>query len=130
MLVVGHIDMEKYSCVTTDIATDEVILTEERIAHIRQRHPGDYERYMQYIPEIVSNPDYIIEDDRPYTAMCLKCFFDREARTYIRLALRLVTPEDTAGFKNSIITFMKTNKKEYGRLLRNKKILYRLYREE
>ena len=112
MLVVGHIDMEKYSCVTTDIATDEVILTEERIAHIRQRHPGDYERYMQY------------------TAMCLKCFFDREAHTYIRLALRLVTPEDTAGFKNSIITFMKTNKKEYGRLLRNKKILYRLYREE
>ena len=65
MLVVGHIDMEKYSCVTTDIATDEVILTEERIAHIRQRHPGDYERYMQYIPEIVANPDYIIEDDRP-----------------------------------------------------------------
>ena len=34
MLVVGHIDMEKYSCVTTDIATDEVILTEERIAKL------------------------------------------------------------------------------------------------
>ena len=34
VLVVGHIDMEKYSCVTTDIATDEVILTEERIAKL------------------------------------------------------------------------------------------------
>lgn len=59
--VVGKIDQEIYQCITNDIVTDEVIITDERIEHIKERHPNDYERFCSYIPEMISNPDYIIE---------------------------------------------------------------------
>lgn len=33
--VVGKIDQEIYQCITNDIVTDEVIITDERIEHIK-----------------------------------------------------------------------------------------------
>lgn len=69
---IGKIDKNIYKCVDEDIATDEVIITDERIAHIKERHPNDYERFYSYIPEIISNPDYIIETTKPNTAVILK----------------------------------------------------------
>ena len=44
MYRVGNIDKEIYKCITDDITTDEVIITDERIAHINDRHPNDYEK--------------------------------------------------------------------------------------
>lgn len=41
--IVGKIDKNIYKCITTDIVTDEVIITDERIQHIKERHPNDYE---------------------------------------------------------------------------------------
>lgn len=38
MLVVGHIDLDIYKCVSKDIITKEVIITEERIEHINLRN--------------------------------------------------------------------------------------------
>lgn len=120
---VCDLDIEKYKCVTPDIQTSEVIVTDERIKHIQERHPEDFERYSGYLKEIVEKPDYIIEDTRPNTAMVLKQI--EEQGEHFRVALRLVTPTDNPGYKNSIITFMKIREKEWRRLLRNKKILYK-----
>lgn len=44
------------------IITDKVIITDERIKHIKSRHGGDYEEYITYIPEVIGNPDYILQD--------------------------------------------------------------------
>lgn len=120
---VGRIDRKLYSCVAPDILTDEVVITDERIAHIKERHPNDYEDYSAYIPQMIADPDYIIEDTRPYTGMILKSF--EENGRFFRLCLRFVTPQDDPGFKNSIITFMKIRKKEWNRLLNNKTVLYK-----
>ncbi|MEG2642047.1 MAG: phage minor head protein, partial [Eubacterium sp.] len=46
---IGKIDKSIYSVVTPDIRTDEVIITDERIQHIKDGHPNDYERYSMYI---------------------------------------------------------------------------------
>lgn len=120
---VCDLDIKKFQCVTPDIRTSEVIITDERIEHIRQRHPEDFERYSGYLKEIIEKPDYIIEDPRPGTAMLLKEI--REQNERFRLALRLITPTDNPDYKNSIITFMKIREKEWQRVLRNKKILYK-----
>ena len=72
MHLIGKLDKEIYKCVTEDIVTDEVIITDNQIGHIRERHPNDYERFAQYFSEIVSAPDYIIETNKPYTALILK----------------------------------------------------------
>lgn len=76
MYIVEKIDKNIYSCVTKDILCDEVVITDERIEHIKERHPNDYSRLYSYIYiyiyEIISNPDYIISSDKPHTAVILK----------------------------------------------------------
>ena len=123
MYKIGVIDIDIYKCITKDIKSNEVIITEERIQHIKDRHPNDYEKYCGYMKEIVSNPDYIIEANKTNTALLLKSF--SEGGEQFKTILRIVTSCDNPAFKNSIITFMKINDKEWQRLLRNKKILYK-----
>lgn len=121
--IVGKINVEIYKCVTEDIVTDEVIITDERIQHIKNRHPNDYERYFKYMKEIVEKPEYIIEANKPNSALILKSF--EEEGIPFKTILRLVASSDNIEFKNSIITFMKINEKEWERLIKNKKILYK-----
>lgn len=44
------------------IQTDEIIVTNERIDHIKERHPEDYNLFEKYGKESVSSPDLIIKD--------------------------------------------------------------------
>lgn len=115
---VGTIDREIYKCITEDIVTDEVIITAERIQHIKDRHPEDYERYCGYLKEIIEEPQYIVETAKPDTALILKEFVDGTEQ--FKTVLRLKTSRDRPEYKNSIITFMKINDKEWSRILRNK----------
>ena len=120
---VGKIDREIYKCITADIRTDEVIITDNQIQHIKIRHPNDYERFSEYFGEIVSNPDFIVETSKPNTALILKEIFAENEQ--FKTVLRLATSADNKEYKNSIITFMKIDAKEWNRLLRNKTILYK-----
>ena len=121
--IIGKIDRSIYSCITDDIATDEVIITDVQIRHIKDHHPNDYERFSKYFSEIVAMPDYIIRGNKPYTAVILKEIADGEKR--FQTILRLCTSKDPDGFKNSIITFMKIDEKRWKRYLRTKEILYK-----
>lgn len=123
MYLVGKIDIEIYNCITKDITTDEVIITDERIQHIKGHHPNNYEQYYSYMRSIIENPEYIIEANKPNTALILKSFSN--GNETFKTVLRLITSSDNSKFKNSIITFMKINEKEWNRLLKNKKILYK-----
>ena len=106
---IGKIDIEKYKCVTEDIQTDEVIITDKQIEHIKDRHPNDYERYFRYVKEIIQDPDYILEASKPNTAFVLKHIIDN-GKNY-QLILRLKTSDDPENYKNSVITFLKDEKK-------------------
>lgn len=121
--VIGQIDIDIYSCITEDIVTREVIITDNQIQHIKERHPNDYERFSVYFGQIVSNPDYLIKTNKPNTALILKEV--HEADESFKTVLRLATSSDDPTYKNSIITFMKIDDKEWNRLLRNKEILYK-----
>ena len=123
MLYIGKLDIEIFRCVTADIQTDEVIITDERVQHIKERHPNDFERYCQYMREIIENPEYIVEANKPKSALILKTF--TEGEDVFKTVLRLITSDDDPAFKNSIITFMKIDDKEYKRLVKNKKVLYK-----
>lgn len=123
MYLVGKIDIEIYNCITKDITTDEVIITDEMIQHIKEHHPNNYEQYYSYMRSIIENPEYIIEANKPNTALILKSFSN--GNETFKTVLRLITSSDNSKFKNSIITFMKINEKEWNRLLKNKKILYK-----
>lgn len=120
---VGKIDQSIYTCITKDIKSDEVIITDERIRHIKNRHPNDYEKYYNYMRQIIEKPDFIIEANKANTALILKSFYDGNEQ--FKTILRLITSSENSNFKNSIITFMKINEKEWNRLIKNKKVLYK-----
>ena len=120
---VTRLDIEKYRCVSENITTDEVIITDERIQHIKERHPNDFERYERYLAEIVEDPDYILESAWPHTAFLLKEVCDVDER--FQMILRLKVTGDPEGYKNSIITFLMVSEKKWDKYLRNKMILYK-----
>ncbi len=123
MYTVGRIDRNIYKCVTEDIVTDEVIITDERIAHIQERHPNDYERFCRYIPEILEDPDYIIEAAKPNTAVILKEIENQGEK--FKLILRIKVKSDPVEYKNSIMTFWHVGETTWRKSLKNKKILYK-----
>ena len=123
MHIIGKIAPLIYNCITDEITSTDVIITENLIQHIKERHPNDYERFSGYIPQIIENPDYILEDKRPATALVLKQIEESGGR--FRLALRLVTENDNPEYKNSVVPFLKIREKEWNRLVKNKKILYK-----
>lgn len=121
--VVGKINRNIYSVVSPHIQTDEVIITDERIAHIQKRHPNAFEQYAKYIQKIIEEPDYILEANKPNTAFVLKEFTENDKR--FQLILRLAVEGEQPGYKNSIITFLNVEEKRYRRYLRTKNILYK-----
>lgn len=71
MHFVGKLNKEIFCCISEDIRTDEVIITEERIQHVNDRHPGEHEKIKEYLKEAVENPDYIIADKHPDTGLII-----------------------------------------------------------
>ena len=120
---IGKLDKSIYKCVTEDIQSEDVIITEKQVEHIKTHHPNDYERYFQYAESIISDPDYILEANKPNSAFLLK-HIEENNKNY-EIILRLKTSNDPAEYKNSIITFLKVEEKRYQRYLRTKKILYK-----
>lgn len=120
---IGKIDKEIYKVVTPDICTDEVIITDRQIQHIKERHPNDYERFVKYFEEALSCPDYILEANKPNSAMVLKEIELNNEK--IKIILRLHTSTDPEGYKNSIITAQRVKERRYKQYIRNGKILYR-----
>ena len=63
MHTIGRINKSIYSCITEDIVTDEVIITDNQLQHILDRHPEVYKEVTDYLNDIISAPDFIIKDN-------------------------------------------------------------------
>ena len=122
MLHIGKIDIKIYSVITQDISSDDIIITDERIEHIKNRHPKDIELFYRYIREIIESPDYILEANRPNTAFVLKNIAENNRN--FQVIVKLKTSAESNEYKNSIITFLQINENKYKRYLKYKKILY------
>ena len=122
MQIVGRVDLNRFKALFPDITTDEVIITEERIVHIETRHPGTYSKYGQYIPEILADYKYMLEDDLPNTVLLLKQL-EYVNGTRLGLVLRLQTSRDNPTYVNSIISMWKVDADRWRTYGRSKKII-------
>lgn len=119
---VCKLDAEFYRLFVPDIASDEVIITDRAIAHIKAGHPGDYEIFEKFFAEIVAAPDYIFDTGTSNRLMLIK---EIELEDNIaKLILQIRTSSEPEGYKNSIVTFNSISDKRYRQYIRNKKILY------
>lgn len=122
MYPVGKIDRNIFSCITEDIVTDEVIITDNQIQHILQRHPEAFEKILNQLELTITEPDFIIEDKHPNTGLVIK---QVETNTEsIQVVLRICTSKDEPGYKNSVISCWQISESRLQNYLRNKRILY------
>lgn len=122
LLFVGKIDVNIYKCITEDIVTDEVVITNNQIEHIKERHEDAFENVLANMKEIIEAPDYIIEDRRENTGLIIKKI---ESNDNLQMVLRICTSKDMKGYKNSIISSWRISEKRLQNYLRNKRILYK-----
>lgn len=119
----GILNWEIYDCISTNHVTDEVIITEEQLMHIRQRHPEAYIDTVHYVREILENPDYILKDKRPNTGLVIKKIINTKENSL--LVLKIITSDDNKNYKNSVITSWKITEKRLNNYLRNKDVIYK-----
>ena len=120
---VCRLSKDLYSVIAPDITTDEVIITDTQISHIKDRHPEDYRLFVRYGASMIASPDYIMEANKPFSAVILKEVEENGKK--LKLILRLKTPADPNDFKNSVITFQSINDRRFRRYVNNGKILYK-----
>ena len=119
----GILDWIIYDSISNDHITDEVIITEEQIKHIRERHPEAYMDTIHYVKEILDSPDYIFKDKRPNTGLVVKRI--RNNKENVLLVLKIITSVNEKNYKNSIITSWKVTEKRLNNYLRNKELVYK-----
>ena len=119
----GRLAWNIYDCISSNHITDEVIITEEQMMHIRERHPEAYTDTMHYVREILDDPDYIFRDKRPNTGLVVKKIFNDEESSL--LVLKIITSDDNKDYKNSVLTSWKITEKRLNNYLRNKDIIYK-----
>lgn len=120
---VGKIDRDIYKCITEDIVTDEVVITESQIQHILDRHPEVYKEILNYLSKIIQKPDFIIKDKHENTGLIIKRI--KTKKEYAQIVLRICTSCDNPNYKNSVISCWEISEKRLQNYLRNKTILYK-----
>lgn len=119
---IGKLDINIYSCVASEVSTDDVIITDERIQHIKDHHPGHFEIIEPFLPDAIRNPDYILAD-MANTGLILKLVEEDGLR--FQMVLRVHTSADPVCFRNSIISAWRISESRWNNYLRNKTILYK-----
>lgn len=118
----GRIDIQVFSKEFGRIQTDEIIVTNERIAHIRERHPEDYNLFEKYGYESVKSPDLIIKDLKH----CGTVFMVKKLpETNLNVVVRVVLETDDSKLKNSVMTFYRIREKNLKKLIEKNRLLYK-----
>lgn len=120
---VCKLNKELYQVVSPNVEADDVIITDQQIEHVNEGHPNNYERFNPYLPSVIADPDYILEGNKPNTALVLKSV-EIEGQI-LEVVLRLRVTGDPEDYKNSIISMWGLSEKRFNRLLRRGKILYK-----
>ena len=103
------------------LRTTEVVVTEERAAHIRERHPEDFALFEQYGAETVCSPDLLILDEKHVgTVFAVR----RLAESNLNVVVRLALETDQKEYKNSVMTFYRLRDRNLKKLLEKNRLLY------
>ncbi len=124
MQYIGKINRKQLGKYRKKLVTDEVVLTNERIKHIKEHNPGDYEKYAIYILQIIGNPDYIINDNKNLDTLLYIKRIEEDSKN-VQIVVKLNTNKNEKGKKNTILTLWKIKDRTYKQLLRNKEIIWK-----
>lgn len=70
-------------------AGQAIMLGESNIAHMKSKHPGDYAQFGAYIPQILSDPDYVGQNPADGSIEYVKEFVIEGA--FVKVAVRVAS---------------------------------------
>ena len=118
----GKIDVQPLEAEFGKLRTDEIIVTDERLEHIKIRHPEDFELFEKYGADAVTSPDVILKDQKNQgTVFMVK----KLEETNLNVIVRLVLETDDEKYKNSVMTFYRIRQKNLDKLEKKNKVLYK-----
>ena len=124
VLHICKVDLDIYECISIDIASDEVIITDKQFEHIRHSHPEIGSINLLSIGDALLNPDYIFRDNKnPNTGIVVK-HLRNPNQNNILVVMRVATFVDT-GLLNSVISSWTISEKKLNNYIRNKELLYK-----
>ena len=120
--LLGKIDLRPLVKTFGEIQTNEVIVTDERMEHIMERHPQDYKLFLEYGVSTVTNPDLIIKDGKcDGTIFMVK----RLADPNINVVVRVELSTDKKGLKNSVMTSYRLRDRNLKKMMERNEVIYK-----
>lgn len=120
----GELNRKIYECISPDIDTNRVIITDKQLDHIADHHPEAYDETLIELKSTLTDPDYIIKDDKhSNTGLVIKSIpYDND---YLHIVLKICTNSQNGKLANSVISGWKISESRLRNYLRNKTILYK-----
>lgn len=104
--------------------TDEVILRNERLKHIKDRHPEVVEILKKDFDKIIKDPNYILKDNKNGdTVWCIKRIEEKNMNMVIKLSIS--DKKEHSTYLNSVITAHMLDKKRLDKVLIKKQKIYK-----
>jgi hypothetical protein len=124
IIELGSLNIDIYKCITSNIDTDRVIITDNQLEHIAEHHPDAYDETLIELKSTLSNPEYIFKDDKHNdTGLVVKSI--KTDNTYLYIVLRVCTNSKNGKIANSVISGWKISQSRLNNYLRNKLLLYK-----
>ena len=122
MYYIGKIDLNKIGKYKNKVATDEVVLTDERKRHILNNHSNDYEKIIKNISRVILNPREILEDHKNNNTLL---FVDKLEQNNLNVIIKLSTINNDKHPKNSVMTAWIIRDSNLKKLRKKNKIIYK-----
>ena len=127
MQYIGRVDREKLGKYKKLIITDKVLISEERLIHMKEHHPELTDNEIIYISETIKNPDYIFDDRKNIdTILMVKDNNNKNYITVVKLNTNICFKEKS----NTVISFWNISNKKLRQFIRNEEIIYKILDNE
>lgn len=122
IIELGKLDTQPLEIEFGKLKTDELIVTNERIEHIKFRHPEDFILFEKYGLSVVVKPDFIIKDEKNKNTIFI---VKKLENTNLNLVVKIILETDEKDFKNSVMTFYRIRERNLKKLIDKNKTLYK-----
>lgn len=122
IIELGKFDTQPLEIEFGKLKTDELIVTNERIEHIKSRHPEDFNLFEKYSLSVVVEPDFIIKDEKNVNTVFM---VKKLENTNLNLVVKIILETDEKDLKNSVMTFYRIRERNLKKLVDRNKTLYK-----
>lgn len=122
IIELGKLDTQPLEIEFGKLKTDELIVTNERIEHIKSRHPEDFNLFEKYSLSVVVEPDFIIKDEKNVNTVFM---VKKLENTNLNLVVKIILETDEKDLKNSVMTFYRIRERNLKKLVDRNKTLYK-----